>query len=806
MQYFLSTDRWGYCNLSILVYWILFPYLPVVHDDAKPFNLGAIKPTEVKKILQAKNATSAPGPDGILYGIMRKLPATHHFMSTLFSKLLVTGDPPESWSNSRISLIHKANDTDIPSNFRMISLTCAVGKVYHQIMANRTATFLIDNNVIDPAMQKAFLQGINGCIEHTQVMQEILAHARNSNKTCHITYFDLADAFGSVEHDLIYYTMERNGLPPVVIAYVRNLYSRLSGYIQGNKWTSEPFKFRKGVFQGDPWSPIIFLQTFNPILEDLKSMEQDYGYNMNGTRFISLPFADDFCLITSHMRHHQRIINQIVERVKSMNLVLKPVKCRSISICSGSAKEVSFFIGDYKVPTVKDKPEKFLGSYITFLGKTSETYDIIKSKLSDLLENVDSVNIRGEYKTRIYSQYGLPSLRYILSVHSLTDTQLKELDNIQTRTLNQWLKIPKHGANRSGLYCDKGLGLKLVSEMYFECRTMCLASSLVRADPKVKAALDSKIQRESSWSRKMQKFGYAKSQSLVKQAVGNIALTKENWPDIKKKVKKSIKDVTKAKWAENIEPLVKQGNLFKIAELCDGDLTWKSYMYNLPKGLLSFATRAAINVLPSGDNLKIWGRSDKGNCELCGNGSTLLHILNGCTTSLQQGRYTFRHNAVVSYLVKFLRENVDKDTKVYADIQGCTVNGGSIPAQVVPTAEKPDIVCVNNITKTISILELSVPFETNLSKARDYKVNKYASLVTDIENAGYRCDLVCFEVGSRGLISSNNKGQFKKIAKIAKVKQAKQLWVQSSKIAISCSYVIFNARYEKEWYETSNTF
>ncbi len=222
---------------------------------------------------------------------------------------------------------------------------------------------------------------------------------------------------------------------------------------------------------------------------------------------------------------------------------------------------------------------------------------------------------------------------------------------------------------------------------------MCLASSLARADPKVQVALDSKLQRESSWSRKMQRFGLKKSQSLVKQAIVNTAPTKENWPVIKTKVKKSIKEVTKSKWSENIEPLVKQGNLFKIADLCDGDLSWKSYMYNLPKGLLSFATRAAINVLPSGDNLTIWGKSDKGNCELCGNRSTLLHILNGCTTSLNQGRYTFRHNTIISYLVKFLKENVDEAIQVYSDISGCTVNGGTIPPQIVPTAEKPDSVC-----------------------------------------------------------------------------------------------------------------
>ncbi len=85
-------------------------------------------------------------------------------------------------------------------------------------------------------------------------------------------------------------------------------------------------------------------------------------------------------------------------------------------------------------------------------------------------------------------------------------------------------------------------------------------------------------------------------------------------------------------------------------------------------------------------------------------------------------------------------------------------------------------------------------------------VFKYGSLATDIENAGFKCNLVCFEVGSRGLITKNNKSQFQKIAKIAQSKCAKDLWAQSSRIAISCSYVIFNARYEKEWYDINDTF
>ena len=48
--------------------------------------------------------------------------------------------------------------------FRMIALTSTLGKLYHQIKAERMADFMSKNGYIDEATQKAFIKGVNGCI------------------------------------------------------------------------------------------------------------------------------------------------------------------------------------------------------------------------------------------------------------------------------------------------------------------------------------------------------------------------------------------------------------------------------------------------------------------------------------------------------------------------------------------------------------------------------------------------------------------------------------------------------------------
>ena len=92
----------------------------------------------------------------------------------------------------------------------MIALSGCIGKLYHLLLAERLTTYLTKNHLIDPELQKGFLPGINGCIEHNIVMEEIIKDAKKRKNTCHITFMDLEDAFGSVPHSLIDITLERN--------------------------------------------------------------------------------------------------------------------------------------------------------------------------------------------------------------------------------------------------------------------------------------------------------------------------------------------------------------------------------------------------------------------------------------------------------------------------------------------------------------------------------------------------------------------------------------------------------------------
>ena len=91
-------------------------------------------------------------------------------------------------------------------------------------------------------------------------------------------------------------------------------------------------------------------------------------------------------------------------------------------------------------------------------------------------------------------------------------------------------------------------------------------------------------------------------------------------------------------------------------------------------------------------------------------------------------------------------------TKIYADIEHHKIDGGTIPSNIVPTGQRPDLVIVETLEEgtKISLVELTVPFERNIDAAIKREKSRYTPLQLDIERTGVSCDLMTLEIGCRG--------------------------------------------------------
>ena len=144
----------------------------------------------MKRALQKTKSESTPGPDGIPYGLLKKLPSVQHVLATLFNRILESGEVPPTWQEGVIVLIHKSGDPNDPSNYRPIALTSTIAKTFHSILAKRILQFVTDNNIIDKTTQKGFLHNVMGCPEHSIVLQNTLRHARRTKHALHCIWLD----------------------------------------------------------------------------------------------------------------------------------------------------------------------------------------------------------------------------------------------------------------------------------------------------------------------------------------------------------------------------------------------------------------------------------------------------------------------------------------------------------------------------------------------------------------------------------------------------------------------------------------
>ena len=194
------------------------------------------------------------------------------------------------------------------------------------------------------------------------------------------------------------------------------------------------------------------------------------------------------------------------------------------------------------------------------------------------------------------------------------------------------------------------------------------------------------------------------------------------------------------------------------------DFAWKSFLYDMKAGTLKFLVNSVIDTLPTAANLVRWGKSSSDKCKLCKGRQTTDHCLNICKVGLDTGRWTWRHNNIVNYVVNSL--DSQKFT-VHSDLPGHeAAGGGTIPPEILITNLKPDITILDKTNNKFHIFELTCPLMANIDKQHDYKTNKYAHLLTDISHL--HTTVTAFEITSTGHISKRNHTHLQALHKFCK--------------------------------------
>ena len=777
------------------------PDMPPINPPEHKPDISPPRWSEVVHTVRRARAASAPGPNGVPYRLYKNAPDVLRFLWKLMRVVWQKMEIPTSWRRAGGILIPKEKDSSEIGQFRQISLLNVEGKIFFSVVAHRMAGYLRRNNLIDTSIQKAGISGFSGCVEHASVIWHQIQVAKKEGKDLHVVFLDLANAFGSVPHNLLWTALDYFKVPAALTNLVRAYFKDVQLCVTTAEFTTAWQHLEVGIMAGCTISPLIFTLAMEVIIRASR-------WVAGGQRIrpgLRLPpvraYMDDLTTLTTTKACTARLLRKLQDNIELARMKIKPGKSRSIAIVKGKLSDHRFHIGEEAIPTVSEKPVKSLGRWYDSSLKDKEQVEQLRKEVARDLKAIDGTMLPGKLKLWCM-QYGLlPRLLWPLTLYEVPLSKVEKLERLVSSYVKKWLGLPRC-LSSIGLY-GKGmlhLPISSLTEEY-KCAKVRLEMMLLDSSDPFVAQTAPTLATGRKWTPRAA-TEQAKAALRHKDIMGRVQegkcglglgastpmWSKATTSERRKLVVQQVRREEEARRCAQAVAQAKQGQWMAWEGVEERKITWKE-LWEMEPLRASFTIRAAYDVLPSPANLNQWYSEDP-KCPLCPSPATLKHILVGCKTSLTQGRYTWRHNQVLKCLANalesqrtrvnalpplshwqpqlFVREGerqtslptmrsvtgqLDKarDWKLLADL------GKKLcfPAEIAATNLRPDLVLWSASLKLVYIIELTVPWEGAVEEAYERKMLRYTELAAEVKQQGWRAEIRPVEVGCRGFIATS---------------------------------------------------
>ncbi|GFO02404.1 reverse transcriptase [Plakobranchus ocellatus] len=178
-------------------------------------------------------------------------------------------------------------------------------------MASRLTKYLTENGHINTSVQKGGIPGIPGCLEHATMIWEAIQRAKSEKLNLDVVWLDLANAYGSVPHEMIQLALRMYHVPEVIQVMLDDYFSGFRMRFSTNSYTTNWINLEVGIAMGCTISPILFVMAMEVIL---KAAEGSAGpANLGGG--CSMPplkaFMDDTTSICSKEDETRRMLTRL---------------------------------------------------------------------------------------------------------------------------------------------------------------------------------------------------------------------------------------------------------------------------------------------------------------------------------------------------------------------------------------------------------------------------------------------------------------------------------------------------------------
>jgi hypothetical protein len=273
----------------------------------------------------------APGPDGMPgrffqrnWGVMQEE------VTKAVKKFFHDGVMPEGINDTSLVLIPKGKNPEELSDFRPISLCNVIYKIISKCLANRLRPILDE---IISETQSAFVPG-RLITDNAVIAFECFHKIQKSKKDTHCAYkLDLSKAYDRVDWNYLEKAMLKMGFCKTWTNWVMTCVRTVRYSVRLNGHNLEPFNPTRGLRQGDPISPYMFLFVGEALTSILKEKTNDGKLTpikvaRNAPGISNLMFADDSLLFFKATMEEAREVDSALKLFqRCTGQLVSPSKC-----------------------------------------------------------------------------------------------------------------------------------------------------------------------------------------------------------------------------------------------------------------------------------------------------------------------------------------------------------------------------------------------------------------------------------------------------------------------------------------------
>lgn len=258
---------------------------------------------DISEALKKTSGGKTPGPDGIPFEFYSAFPELLPFIVDVANFAMAGGDLSYSMLGGLITLLPKGTQsnnaeniphTDFFKKLRPITLIDCDVKLIMSVVASKLTKAL--NPIIGPE-QSAFLPD-RSIFDVVITMLEVQAYAEHTNYPSFILGLDWAGAYDKLDRDFMFSCMTHLGFGSKFLKLVTALNSNTHAHVLLNGYLSNPFPTQRGVRQGDPSSPMLYILSLHFLLIYIKSAPGVVPFNgPQNTKISSMAYADDTSIV-----------------------------------------------------------------------------------------------------------------------------------------------------------------------------------------------------------------------------------------------------------------------------------------------------------------------------------------------------------------------------------------------------------------------------------------------------------------------------------------------------------------------------